>query len=202
MGTLLYDLPAIQRQNLVRVPHGFQSVGNHNNRLVLHQSFHGLLQLILVLRVYVCSRLIEDDNRRILENGPGNGNPLLFAPGQSGPAFADYSIVSRGKGTDKLITAGFFCRFYYFLMGGFRPAKLDVVLDGVGKELYLLENHTYLVHQRFQGVVLHIGAANVYGAMIYIPESGNQAAQSRLAGAAWADNRRCCLIGNRNGNIL
>ena len=55
------------------------------------------------------------------------------------PTLADHGIITLGKGTDKLIAAGFFRRFYYFLVGSLRTTKLDVAFNGIGKEVYLLK---------------------------------------------------------------
>lgn len=57
---------------------------------------HGLLQLILVFRVHVGRGFVKDDDGRVLQHGPGDGNPLLFAAGEGSTAFPDDGIVSIG----------------------------------------------------------------------------------------------------------
>src|SRR3954463_13378360 len=43
MSSLLYDLPALEYHNLVRVAHGGQPVSDHQHGSLAHQPFDGLL---------------------------------------------------------------------------------------------------------------------------------------------------------------
>ena len=76
---LLNDLAVIDHKNLVGMAHGFQPVGNHNDRLIVGQFCNGLHQLLLVLRVHVGGGFVQNDDRRVLHNCPGDGNALALA---------------------------------------------------------------------------------------------------------------------------
>ena len=51
MSATLDNMGIIQHENLVGVPNGFQTVGNHNNGLVMGQCLNRPLQFVLILRV-------------------------------------------------------------------------------------------------------------------------------------------------------
>ena len=84
MLSLLHDLPVIHDQDLVRVFNGLEPVGNHDHGLVLCQGFDRLHELIFIFRVNIGRCLIQEDHRRILHHGPGNGDALPFAAGKTG----------------------------------------------------------------------------------------------------------------------
>ena len=90
MRALLNDLTVIDNKNLVGMAHGFQPVGNHNDRLIVGQFCNGLHQLLLVLRVHVGGGLVQNDDRRIVmlilliprvkkSKNPGSIYPLYMA---------------------------------------------------------------------------------------------------------------------------
>ena len=58
-----------------------QAVGDHDNGLVRDELCHGALYHGLVLRVYVCRRLVQHDDRRVLQHCPRDGDALPLAAG-------------------------------------------------------------------------------------------------------------------------
>ena len=57
---LLNDSAAVEHENLVGAADGFQPVGDHENGLAVRQDLNGLLQAVLVLRVNVGRRFIQN----------------------------------------------------------------------------------------------------------------------------------------------
>ena len=51
MGALLNDLAVIDHKNLVGMAHGFQPVGDHDDRLIMGQFRNGLHQLLFIFGV-------------------------------------------------------------------------------------------------------------------------------------------------------
>ena len=51
-------------------------------------------------------RLVEDEDRRILEEGAGERDPLTFTTGQAHAALADGGLVPQRQGLDELVGAG------------------------------------------------------------------------------------------------
>ena len=78
MGTLLDDAALVYHQNLIRTPHRLEPVGDHQHGLLPRQGFHSPLELILILGVHIGRGLIEDDDRRVLQETPGDGDALLL----------------------------------------------------------------------------------------------------------------------------
>ena len=77
VGALLDDLSVIHDENLVGLLDGGQAVGNRDDRLAARKLRNGLLDEVLVFGVDARGRLIEDDNGRVLEDGPRDGRALI-----------------------------------------------------------------------------------------------------------------------------
>ena len=58
MGALLNDLTVIDHKNLVGMAHGFQPVGNHNDRLIVGQFRNSLHELLFIFRVHIGSSFV------------------------------------------------------------------------------------------------------------------------------------------------
>ena len=198
----LDDPTAVQHQNLVRAAHGFQPVGDHQDRLVACQGFDGPLQAVLVLGVDVCGRLVEKDDGRVLEHRAGDGDALLLAAGERGSALADDRIVSVGKRLYKVGAARFPRGLNDLLVRRIGAAELDVVLDRVGEEVDILEHHADLIHQRFERIIAHVRAADLHAAAVHIPEAGDEAAKRRLAAARGPDDGSRRLVRQRDGDVV
>ena len=68
MGSQLYDPPSVYDRDLLRVPHGGQTMGDGDQRLFPGQLFDGRQQLMLVFRVYAGSSLVQYDDRRVFQD--------------------------------------------------------------------------------------------------------------------------------------
>jgi hypothetical protein len=67
-------------------------VRNHQRGASPRQLREGRLHSAFALVVEGGGRLVEDQDRRILQEGPGDGQPLLLAAGERYPALADVEI--------------------------------------------------------------------------------------------------------------
>lgn len=78
-----FQNPAVVEHNdPVRMTHGGQAVRDENSRTVSGQFGHGLLNLLLRLRIQRRRGLIPDEHRRVLQKDAGNGDPLLLSAGE------------------------------------------------------------------------------------------------------------------------
>ena len=57
---------------------------------------------LLVHRIEMRGRLVQDQHRRVLEEGAGDGDALALAAGEAGAALADLGIQPVGQGLDQL----------------------------------------------------------------------------------------------------
>ena len=64
-------------ENLVGLLDGGQAVGNRDDRLAARKLRNGLLDEVLVFGVDARGCLVEDDNGRVLEDGPRDGRALI-----------------------------------------------------------------------------------------------------------------------------
>ena len=81
MGSLLHDPSLVQYKDLICFLYGFEPVGDHQDRLVAHQRLHGFLQFIFILRINICRCLIKDNDGRVFQHCPRNGDALFLAAG-------------------------------------------------------------------------------------------------------------------------
>ena len=74
----LDDAPGIHHQNLMRVHHGGQAVGDDQGGLVLRHALQLALDGALVGAVKGTGGLVENQDGRVFEQGAGNGYALFF----------------------------------------------------------------------------------------------------------------------------
>jgi hypothetical protein len=68
---------------------------------VLHQRRQRLLDVALGLGVQRRGGLVEDQDRRVLEHGPGDGDALPLPAGQQHAAIADQGVEALGSASMK-----------------------------------------------------------------------------------------------------
>ena len=65
MGALLDDLTVIDNEYFVGMAHGFQPMGNHDDRLIVSQFRNSLHQLLFIFGVNIGSGFVQNDDRRV-----------------------------------------------------------------------------------------------------------------------------------------
>ena len=65
MITALNDLSVLQNHDGVGVPHGGETVGDHEGGPFCHQTIHALLDVLFCSRIDRTRRFIEDQDRRL-----------------------------------------------------------------------------------------------------------------------------------------
>ena len=164
MGALLNDLTVIDHKNLVGMAHSFQPVSNHNDRLVMGQLRDSLHQLLLVLRVHVGGGLVQNDDGRILHDGPGDGNALALAAGEGRAALADDGVKAVRQCHDKVIAARLLRSGLHLLHGGIGLSKADIVGNGVREQIDPLEHEGEIADETVIAVFPHIPSAEAHAA--------------------------------------
>src|SRR4051794_27537217 len=97
MGAPLDDPTPLEYQNLVGRDNRRQPVGDGERRPVLGNTLEFSLDRLLRTRIEGRGRLVEDQDARVFEDGPGYGHPLLFTAGQLEPALSNRRLVALGK---------------------------------------------------------------------------------------------------------
>ena len=79
----------IEYENAVGDAYGAEAVGDNERGSAFHERRQCFLDGSLAFRVERARRLIEDEDGRILEKSPGDGDPLALAAGKEIPTLAD-----------------------------------------------------------------------------------------------------------------
>src|SRR5580704_2073586 len=89
VGPALPNLPVVHHQNLVRADDRAQPVGNRNRRPALHEDGQRLLNLRFYLAVDRARRLIEQQERGVGGDGPGERQELSLPDADRRAALAE-----------------------------------------------------------------------------------------------------------------
>ncbi len=127
MAALLDDASPVEDDEAVHAGDGAQAVGDHEGRASVHEPPQGVLDEDLALRVQGAGRLVEQQDRGVAQDGPGQGDALALAarelhaplPHQRGEALGELvgelrDVGGRGGRAD-------------LVLGGAGPGEGDVV---------------------------------------------------------------------------
>ena len=107
MGTGFLDRSVCHYQDLIRILDDGQGMGNHYHGLFrLEQIGDGLLDRQLVLDVQGCRGLVQQQNRAVLQNGTGDGQPLALPAREQIAVLAGRGIIALFHPADKSVTVG------------------------------------------------------------------------------------------------
>ena len=181
MGALLNDLAVIDHKNLVGMAHGFQPVGDHDDRLIVGQFRNGLHQLLFIFRIHIGGCLVQNDDGCVLHNRPGDGDALPFAAGEGRTALTDDGVKAVRQCHDKVIAARLLRCGLHLLHGGVGLAEADIVGDGVREQIGPLEHEGEIADEAVVAVLPHIPSAKAHTAGLHIPEPCHKIAEGCLA---------------------
>src|SRR6202023_2044773 len=94
MRAALHDPALVEYDDLVGIDDCRKPMRDHEGRPALGDEIERVLNLPFGEGVERRGRLVEDENRRRLQNGSGDRNALLFAAREFQSAFADLRLVT------------------------------------------------------------------------------------------------------------
>ena len=94
MGTLFHDALLAQHKDTVVVLDGGQAVGDGQGGAAVRQLFKALPHKDLALVVQCAGGFVQNQDGRVLQEYPGNGDALLLSAGQLDAALAHIGVVS------------------------------------------------------------------------------------------------------------
>ena len=144
MGALLDDRAVLHHQDQVGVADRGQPVGDDEAGPVRAQRGHRLLHQHLGAGVDRAGRLVEDQQRRVGEERPGDGDQLLLAGADVAALVVDHRVVAVGQRVHEPVDVGRPRRREDLLLGGVRPAVGDVVADRAAEQPGVLQHHADL----------------------------------------------------------
>ena len=201
MGPALLHAALSQDENAAGVLDGGQPVGNHNYGPALRKPFKGPLDQSLVLRVRKGCRFVQNQDGRIFQHDTGDGDALLFAPGEIHAFCADHRVDALGQLGNDVIALGLMEYPLYLLAGSVGLGKADIFQNGGFQQAAVLEYIGHGVHQRLLGNILHIDTADLDGTASHIPKPGDQAGHSGLAAPGGAYQSHSLACAHPNGHI-
>ena len=90
----LHHPARVEHDDLVRVAHGGEPVSDHQHRPLRHEPVDRLLHQPLGLGVERAGGLVEDEDRRVAEERPRDGDPLPLSAREPGAALAEDRVVA------------------------------------------------------------------------------------------------------------
>ena len=129
MGALLHELSVAQHQDPVRPSDGGETVGDHDGGAPLEQAGERALDLALGVAVDVGGRLVEHQDRRIRDQGPGEAQKLALPEREVRSALIEHRIVALGEAPDEVVGPDRARRRLHLRARGVRLVVADVVVD-------------------------------------------------------------------------
>ena len=105
-----FDLPILKNNNLVSGEYRAKAVGDDQDRSPLDKASERLLDQGLRFWVQMGGGFVEDENRRVFEEGARHGDSLGLPGAQTGATLADLRGVPLWQLLDETVCMCQFCR--------------------------------------------------------------------------------------------
>src|SRR6266571_8875893 len=106
MGALLDHTPFPEDKDRGRLADRDEVVRNDDRRPPAHQTTQWLEDPLAGLGVEVGGRLVQDEDGRVANHRPRNGDPLALTAGETPALLADDRIIPAGEPGDELMRVG------------------------------------------------------------------------------------------------
>ncbi len=140
MGSLFQDVACLQDDDLVCSEDGVQAMGDGDDGPSLHQALCGFLEQGFGLRVEAGGGFVQDKDRRIFQEGAGEGETLGLSAAETRAAFADDCLIFFRQRFDEFMQVRGFCSFHDFLVRCIRLAKANICCDGIMEKIRFLRH--------------------------------------------------------------
>ena len=100
------ELPAIDDADQIGTLNRRQPVRDHQSRAPAHQRPQSCLNLPFRFAVEGRGRLVEQQDRRVLQHRPGDRDTLALAAGEADAVLADQGVVTLRQLPDELVSGG------------------------------------------------------------------------------------------------
>nr|ACR35398.1 unknown [Zea mays] len=150
VAAVLHDPPVLHDRDAVHPSDRRQPVRHQDGGPPLHQPLQRLLQHALRLRVQRARRLVQQQDGRVLEHRPGDGDPLLLPARQLHAPLADRGPVPIGQLAHEAVHVRRLRRLDHLLLARAFLAVRDVFQDARREEDWLLLHQADLAPQGLQ----------------------------------------------------
>lgn len=172
-------------------------IGNPDGCLSVRYQHHGLASCFLpegseddslAQAVQIAGRLIQEHERRVMEEGPCQTDPLALTAGEGFAQFSHLGIISLGQGHDKIMNSGFFAGLYHLLVRGVQTSDPDIGRNSILEKLGLLGHIALHIPEIRRIDLLHIPAGDGHAAFSHTPETHEKLEQGGFAAAALSND--------------
>ena len=188
VAALLDQLAAVEDEDAVGVAEGREPVGDGDGGAAAGQGLEGLLNRLFAFGVDVAGGLVEDQDRRIVEDRPGDREALPFAAGETRAALAEPGVVAERRVEDELVGLGRFGGGDRLLGRAGGQAVNQIVPDRAAEQERLLQHDADLLAELLRRELAYVNAVDQHAAFVHVVETAEQVDQRRLAAAAAADD--------------
>ncbi len=108
MAALLHEPPLLHHEDAVGAHHARKAMRDENGRAPFGEALERFAQGFLALGIERGGGLVEQQDRRVAQEGAGNGDALLLPAGEAPREFAHGRLVALRKRADEGIGL---CRF-------------------------------------------------------------------------------------------
>src|SRR5437588_4584260 len=123
----------VKIDDLVGVGDGGEVVGDDDGGAPGHESAQRGQQALAGLGVQACGGLVQQQDRRVTDQGAGDGDALALPAGQQPAALSDAGVIALGQRGDEVVRVGVDRGGDQLVVGGLGASGADVVGDGAIK---------------------------------------------------------------------
>src|SRR5579862_447482 len=177
----LHDPAAFHYKNLICAANRRKPMRDHERRAPLHQVFEPFLNQGLGFRIQARGGFVQNQNPRIGENGPSDGDTLTLSAGQLHAALADDGVVFLFEILGELVDARDPAGFENLLLGRARPREGDILLNGSIEQKRVLQDYAQLRAERVQANLRQVEPVDLDAPLGRRVKGQNQADNGRFS---------------------
>ena len=182
----LDDRALVEHEDALGTDHARQAVREDQRGAALHQPVERRLDDRLVLRVHCGQRLVQDQDRRVSQQGAGDRDPLALPARELDAALADDRGVAVRQPRDELVRIRGACGGLDLFRGCVGFPEAYVVFDGAVKKVGVLVHHRDVGVDVVGAEVAQIVPADANDTAIRVVEAQQQAHDGGLPRPALA----------------
>jgi subtilisin family serine protease len=162
VGAALHDPARLHDEDEVGLDDGRQPVGDHEGGPALQAHRQGALDRGLRLAVEVAGRLVEEHDRRVLQQHPGDGQPLLLTAGHPVAPLPHERVVAIGQGSDDMVDLRRCAGLLQLRIGGSGLRVTEVLPHRGVEQVRILGHDADDAGERRQRDVAHVDAVDAH----------------------------------------
>ena len=194
MRALLDDVTVGDDGDLVGIFDGGETVSDHDGGSALAELVQCLLDHDLGGVVKRTGRLVQNEDRRVLEEHTRDAKTLFLTARQTHAALADDSIVALLHRHDVIMDVGALGGFDDLVLGSVESAIEDVVTDAGVKEVDVLLYDADIAAKRLQRDVVDVLAVDQKNSRLHVVKMRDQMADGGLSAAAGTDQSQSLAL--------